>query len=121
MSTRHSDVPRARNPSGDAGRRKPRACAHSAGTPAVDLFELEELIRMASAAPARDIAPQVLAVLQTAARRTPEFSLRLALTALRLEQGLREAQERIIHLQWKLAQCRKYRAQPLVPAAEAKD
>jgi hypothetical protein len=121
MSTEHSHTPRPRDPAGGAHPRKPRAAVDPSSAARIDPFEFEELIRMACAAPAREVDPEVVALLQTTARRTPEFSLRLALTALRLEQGLREAQERVIRLQWELAQCRRHRADAAAPAAEAED
>ena len=99
-----------------------RAAAHphgrSSGGKRIDPFDLEELVRMVCSTPAREVNPEVVAVLSAASRRTPEFNLRLALTALRLEQRLRDTQEQVIRLQWELAQCqRRHRA----PARAAND
>jgi hypothetical protein len=121
MSTEHRHAPGPRDPAGGAHPRKSRAAADPSSATRIDLFEFEELIRMVCAVPGREVDSEVLALLHTTARRTPEFSLRLALTALRLERGLREAQERIIRLQWELAQCRRHRAHAAPLAAETKN
>jgi hypothetical protein len=110
MDNEHSHRHRPLDPAGSTHPRKTRAGADPSSAARMDPFEFEELIRMACAAPAREVDSEVRKLLHTTARRTPEFSLRLALTALRLEQGLRDAQERIIRLQWELAQCKRQAA-----------
>lgn len=67
---------------------------------------------MVCASPAREVEPEVVAALAAASKRTPEFHLRLALTALRLEQRLRDTQEQLIRLQWELGQCRRRQRAP---------
>lgn len=71
------------------------------------LRQLESLIRGVLAAPAEQMDDDVVALVRHATKARPKFSVVLALRALRLEQGLREAQQRLIQLQWELAQSRR--------------
>ena len=71
------------------------------------LRQLESLIRGVLAAPAEQMNDDVVALVRHATKARPKFSAFLALRALRLEQGLREAQQRLIQLQWELAQSRR--------------
>ncbi|HTS54536.1 MAG TPA: hypothetical protein VMH26_14775 [Burkholderiales bacterium] len=71
------------------------------------LPELEKLIRGVLAAPAEEMDGEAVALVRRAMKARPKFSVALALRALRLEQGLREAQRRVIQLQWELAQFRR--------------
>jgi hypothetical protein len=71
------------------------------------LRQLESLIRGVLATPAEQIDDDVVALVRHATKARPKFSVVLALRALRLEQGLREAQQRLIQLQWELAQSRR--------------
>ena len=64
-------------------------------------------IRSILAAPAEQMDDDVVALVRHATKARPKFSVVLALRALRLEQGLREAQQRLIQLQWELAQSRR--------------
>jgi|SRR5215470_3741263 len=71
------------------------------------LRELETLIRGVLAAPAEQMDDDIVALVRHATKARPKFSVVLALRALRLEQGLREAQQRLIQLQWELAQSKR--------------
>ena len=83
--------------------------AESAPDPLVEpsLRQLESLIRGVLAAPPEQMDEDVVALVRHATKARPKFSVVLALRALRLEQGLREAQQRLIQLQWELAQSRR--------------
>ncbi len=118
MSTEHNPSCRTRNVAGGVARRRAHTGTRPNGASEIELHEFEELVRMVCMAPARAVDPRIVALLQSAARRTPEFSLRLALTALRLEQGLQKTQECIIRLQWELAQYRRASARAKLPRAE---
>src|SRR5215470_6742718 len=71
------------------------------------LRQLESLIRGVLAAPAEQMDDDIVALVRHATKARPKFSVVLALRALRLEQGLREAQQRLIQLQWELAQSKR--------------
>jgi hypothetical protein len=64
------------------------------------------MIRGVLAAPARNVDPEIVALLRGAKRMHKNFLISLALRAQRLEQGLRTAQQQLIRLQWELAQLR---------------
>jgi hypothetical protein len=102
----------------NAGRSASRPHPRRPGGKRIDPFDLEELIRTVCASPAREMEPELVAVLAAASRRTPEFQLRLALTALRLEQRLRDTQEQVIRLQWELAQCQRRQRAPARAASQ---
>ena len=70
------------------------------------LAQVRELIRGILAAPVRGADPEIAAVLRGARKTHKNFQISLALRALRLEQGLRAAQQEIIRLQWELAHLR---------------
>jgi hypothetical protein len=80
--------------------------ATDAGEPIPHLVEVEELIRGVFAGPAQKVDPEIVALLRGARKMHKNFLISLALRALRLEQGLRAAQQQIIRLQWELAQLR---------------
>ena len=71
------------------------------------LLELEKLVRGVLEAPVEDMDREAVIMVRRAMRSCRKFSTSLALRALRLEQRLREAQQRVIHLQWELAQFRR--------------
>jgi len=71
------------------------------------LRQLESLIRGVLAAPAEQMDDDVVALVRHATKARAKFSVFLALRALRLEQGLRQAQQRLIQLQWELAQSKR--------------
>jgi len=85
------------------------AAAATAQDPLIEpsLRQLESLIRVVLAAPAEQMDDDIVALVRHATKARPKFSVVLALRALRLEQGLREAQQRLIQLQWELAQSRR--------------
>ena len=69
--------------------------------------ELEGLLQGVVTAPAEQMDTAVVALVQKAMKARSRLSVLLALGALRLEQGLREAQRQVIDLQWQLAQFRR--------------
>ncbi|MFY9328536.1 MAG: hypothetical protein WAO76_11040 [Georgfuchsia sp.] len=88
--------------------RDPSQPEHPALLNRTDLYELGELIGtiwLASYTP----SPEVDQIIAGANRSGNSFTARLAVRALRLEQALIEAQERIIRLEWQLAQIKKCR------------
>ena len=91
------------------GRAAEATAAASERDPLIEpsLRQLESLIRGVLAAPAEQMDEDVVALVRHATKARPKFSVVLALRALRLEQGLREAQQRLIQLQWELAQSRR--------------
>jgi len=91
------------------GRAAEAAAATSERDPLIEpsLRQLESLIRGVLAAPPEQMDEDVVALVRHATKARPKFSVVLALRALRLEQGLREAQQRLIQLQWELAQSRR--------------
>jgi hypothetical protein len=82
------------------------------------LAAVQELIRSVLATPARDTDPEVVALLRGARKMHKNFQIYLALRALRLEQGLRAAQQEIIRLQWELAHLRPRTASASSAGAE---
>jgi hypothetical protein len=86
----------------------------------IRLLEVEKLIRAVLAQPAQEVDSEVVALVRGAVKTHRNFQVSLALRALRLEQGLRKAQQEIIRLQWELAQMRRFRLLPS-PANEAED
>lgn len=82
------------------------------------LAEVEELIRSVLATPAHDTDPNVVALLRGARKMHKHFQISLARRALRLEQGLRAAQQEIIRLQWELAHLRPRAASSLSGAED---
>jgi hypothetical protein len=82
------------------------------------LAEVQELIRSVLATPARDTDPEIVALLRGARKMHKHFQISLALRALRLEQGLRAAQQEIIRLQWELAHLRPRAASSFPAGAE---
>jgi hypothetical protein len=85
-----------------------------------DLLELEKLIGSVPATPGEEMDTEAVALVRRAMKARPKFCISLALRALRLEQGLREAQQRVIQLQWELAQVKRSTT-ALTPAASALD
>jgi hypothetical protein len=81
------------------------------------LIEVQGLIRGVLAAPAHGTDPEIVALLRGAKKMHKNFQISLALRALRLEQGLRAAQQEVIRLQWELAHIRP-RAESFSPEAE---
>jgi hypothetical protein len=77
-----------------------------------------ELIRSVLATPAHNTDPEIVALLRGARKMHKNFQISLALRALRLEQGLRAAQQEIIRLQWELAHLRPRAASSLATEAE---
>ena len=71
------------------------------------LSELEGLLQGVVTAPADQMDIAAVALVRRAMKARARFSVLLALRALRLEQGLREAQRQVIDLQWQLAQFRR--------------
>jgi hypothetical protein len=86
----------------------------------IPLLEVEKLIRAVLAQPAPGVDSEVVALVRGAAKMHRNFQVSLALRALRLEQGLRKAQQEIIRLQWEQAQVGRFRLLPS-PANEAED
>jgi hypothetical protein len=91
--------------------RVPTEAAPSESEPGL-LVEVQELIRGVLATPARGTDPEIVALLRGAKKMHKNFQISLALRALRLERGLRAAQQQIIRLQWELAQLRPRGASP---------
>lgn len=73
-----------------------------------DLYELRELIGTIWTA-GFSPSPDVDQIVASANRVGSGFTARLAIRSLRLEQALIEAQEKIIRLEWRLAQINKNR------------
>jgi hypothetical protein len=71
------------------------------------LSELEGLLQGVVTAPAEQMDNAVVSLVRKAMKARPRLSVLLALRALRLELGLREAQRQVIQLQWELAQFRR--------------
>jgi hypothetical protein len=71
------------------------------------LLEVEKLIREVLAAPLEGVDSEVVALVRGAMRVQRNFQVSLTLRALKLEQGLRKAQQQVIRLQWELAQLRR--------------
>jgi hypothetical protein len=83
-----------------------------------DLDELGELIATVHAS-AYVHSGELVKLVERALKEDQQFTARLALRALRLEQALRDAQERLIHQQWEIAQClrrEQARLRALAPA-----
>jgi hypothetical protein len=85
------------------------------------LSELEKLVRDVLAAPADEVDSEVVALVRGAMKVQKKFSISLALRALRLEQGLRQAQQQVIRLQWELAQLNRSFGRPPSAASEDED
>lgn len=83
-------------------------------------LEVEGLIRGVLAHPAEGVDDEVVALVRGATKMHRNFLISLALRALKLEQGLRKAQEQVIRLQWELAQLRRCEVLPPL-ASEAED
>ena len=71
------------------------------------LLELEKLVHLVLEASVEEIDREAIVLVRRAMKVRRSFSISLALRALRLEQGLRAAQQRVIELQWELAQFRR--------------
>jgi hypothetical protein len=71
------------------------------------LLELEKLVRGVLEASVEEMDMEAIVLVRRAMKARRTFSISLALRALRLEQGLRAAQQRVIELQWELAQFRR--------------
>jgi hypothetical protein len=84
------------------------------------LIELEKLVQGVLEAPVEEVDREAVDLVRRAMKRCRKFSISLALRALRLEQGLREAQQRVIGLQWELAQFRRGMTLPRA-ASEVED
>ena len=97
--------------------RVPTEAAPSEAEPGL-LVEVQELIRGILATPVRGTDPEIAVLLRGARKMHKNFQIALALRALRLEQGLRAAQQQIIRLQWELAQLRPRGASPFSSADE---
>jgi hypothetical protein len=85
------------------------------------ISELEGLLQSVVTAPAEQMDNAVVAVVRRAMKARSSFSVLLALRALRLEQGLRQAQRQVIQLQWELAQVKRGVAPLPAAAAEVED
>ena len=97
---------------------KQQPFATDAHEPVPRLVEVEELIRGVLAVPAQNVDPDIVALLRSARKTHKNFQISLALRALRLEQGLRAAQQQLIRLQWELARLRPREASSFSPEAE---
>jgi hypothetical protein len=71
------------------------------------LSELEGLLQGLVTAPAEQMDIAAVTLVRKAMKARSRLSVLLALRALRLEQGLRQAQRQVIQLQWELAQFRR--------------
>ena len=97
----------------------PKAAAPDAETNMLRV-EIQRLIRGVLAQPAQGVDSEVVALVRGAIKMHRNFQISLTLRALKLEQGLRKAQEQVIRLQWELAQVRRYGGLPSL-AAETED
>jgi hypothetical protein len=88
--------------------------------PNILLLEVQRLIRGVLAQPAEGVDSEVVALVRGAMKMHRNFQVSLTLRALKLEQGLRKAQEQVIRLQWELAQARRCGGLPS-PAPETED
>src|SRR4029453_1048208 len=89
-----------------------------ADEPILHLVEVEELLHGGFARAAQKVDPEIVPLLRGAKKTHKNFLISLALRALRLEQGLRAAQQQVIRLQWELAQLRPRGASSFSSQAE---
>jgi len=87
---------------------EPATAPASSAATEFHLSELEGLLRGLVSAPPEQMDNAVVATVRKATKARSRLSVLLALRALRLEQGLRQAQRQVIQLQWELAQFRRY-------------
>jgi len=99
----------------------PTEAVESRAEPQAHLVEVEELIRGVLAAPTQSVDREFVALVRGATKTHRNFQISLALRALRLEQGLRSAQQQVIRLQWELAQLRSDGTASRSLATEAED
>ncbi len=79
--------------------------SHAAGES--ELSKLEGLLQSVVSAPPEQMDIAVVPLVRKAMKARHRLSVLLALRAMRLEQKLRDAQRRVIELQWELAQLRR--------------
>jgi hypothetical protein len=85
------------------------------------LLELEKLVHGVLEASVEEMDREAVVLVRRAMKVRRTFSISLALRALRLEQRLRETQQRVIGLQWELAQFRRGLMTKVPTASEAED
>jgi len=85
------------------------------------LLELEQLVQGVLEVPVEEMDGEAVALVRRAMKSCRRFSISLALRALRLERGLREAQQRVIELQWELAQFKRCITTLSTTASEVED
>ena len=118
MSSEHGLPADASSPTPTSASSLEAAPQHDAIEPT--LRDLENFVNGLLAAPAPEVDSAVVALVRGAMRVRPRFASALALRALRLEHGLRQAQQEVIRLQWELAQLRRQHnvSWPRVPELE---
>jgi hypothetical protein len=79
-------------------------------TDAVDfsIEEVEKFVERILEAPKEDLDTRVVALVRGAVKMQRRFAPLVTLRALRLETALRDAQQRIIRLQWEVVQLRRF-------------
>ena len=80
---------------------------HSAGALEFPLTEFERFIGEILEGPPEYVDRDVVVLVRRATKVRSKLAASLAVRALRLERGLRQAQQQVIRLQWELAQLKQ--------------